>query len=67
MCCYRRSKDYVVCPPCDYLKDPDKYSVLKRSMYKNNVPWWDIFFSKYEKYGRTYTYEEIIKGVPRNT
>ena len=63
MCCYRRSKNYVLFPPCDYLMNPSSYSVMQRSSYKNNTAWWEIFYARYEKYGRTYTYEEIINGI----
>ena len=60
MCCYRRSRKHVLCPPCDYLINPEEYSVLRLGSYKSNVSWFDNFFAIYEKYGRTYTYEEII-------
>ena len=63
MCCFRRSKNYVIIPPFDYFINPSEYSVITKSMYKR-TPWWYMDISAiYEKYGHTYTYEEIMENL----
>jgi len=59
--CYRyykkknklRESGYIVDPPLEYFFHPERYSVYQRHI-------WDV--TTYTKYGRTYTYEEIIRG-----
>ena len=63
MCLFdRKSKrnKFVLIPPLDYFLNPTGYSVIRQSNYKNNVPFINNFFAIYEKYGKTYTYDEII-------
>lgn len=43
---------YNVDPPLEYFFHPEKYSKYKRHWYSPTV---------YTKYGKTYTYEEIIQ------
>ena len=49
-----RKSGYNVDPPVEYFFHPERYSVYTRHKWSPTT---------YTKYGRTYTYEEIINGA----
>jgi hypothetical protein len=48
-----RKSGYIVDPPLEYFLYPNEYSTYTRHFWSPTI---------YTKYGKTYTYEEFIRG-----